>query len=49
MSSKDIEIAKMAAEAWRLNDERNQRIAAEKQKDAEERRRVSYIDDAPQE
>ena len=28
--SKDIEVAQFMAEVWRLNDERNKRLAAEK-------------------
>jgi hypothetical protein len=30
MSSKDIELARFMAEVWRMNDERNRRLAAEK-------------------
>jgi hypothetical protein len=30
MSQKDIETARFMAEVWRLNDERNRRLAAEK-------------------
>ncbi len=48
MSSKDIEIAKMMAEAWRLNDERNKRLEAEKRL-ANTKYRVKVIDDAEQE
>lgn len=32
MNKKDIETARFMAEVWRLNDERNKRIEAEKKK-----------------
>lgn len=46
MSSKDIEIARMMAEAWRLNDLRNKQIAEEKRL-----AKIQYreVDDAAQE
>jgi len=46
MSLKDIEQARFMAEVWRLNDERNRKIAAEKQHDQE---RYKVIDDSVQE
>ncbi len=46
MTQHDIEVARMMAEAWRLNDERNKRIEAEKRLVQSEYRDV---DDAPQE
>ena len=46
MSLKDIEIARMMAEAWRLNDLRNKKIAEE-----ERLAKIQYreVDDAAQE
>lgn len=46
MSLKDIEMSKFMAEVWRLNDERNRKIEAEKQQDRE---RYKVIDDSVQE
>jgi hypothetical protein len=46
MSLKDIEEVRAMAEVWRLNDERNRKIAAEKQRDRE---RYKVIDDSVQE
>jgi hypothetical protein len=46
MSLKDIEEVRAMAEVWRLNDERNRKIAAEKQQDRE---RYKVIDDSVQE
>lgn len=46
MSSKDIELARFMAEVWRMNDERNKQIEAEKRRLQSEYRDV---DDAPQE
>lgn len=46
MSLKDIELARFMAEVWRMNDERNKRIEAEKRLLQSEYRDV---DDAPQE
>lgn len=48
MTEHDIEVAKMMATAWKLNDERNKRIEAEKRL-AKADYRVKVIDDAEQE
>jgi hypothetical protein len=46
MSSKDFEQVRFMAEVWRLNDLRNQKIAAEKQRD---QARYKVVDDPIQE
>lgn len=46
MSPKDIETAKMMAEAWRLNDLRNKQIEEEKRQD---KLKYRAVDDAAQE
>lgn len=48
MTEQDIEIAKMMATAWKLNDERNKRIEAEKRL-ANTDYRAKVVDDAEQE
>jgi hypothetical protein len=48
MSLKDIEIVQMMAMAWKMNDERNKRLEAEKRLNNTDYR-VKIIDDAVQE
>lgn len=49
MTQHDIEISRIMATAWKLNDERNKRIEAEQKLEAEARKEFAAVDDAAQE